>query len=126
MTRPPRKTDAAASDELIQAFMNYELSVENLFMPAAHGMPAQMPDLGVHGTPQEAFFYAMPFNNGVPTSPFFCSNGFDVALAFTTTHTAESVQSIIAKLVDDHDQSGVDMLLISSSSPDSIRCRPLL
>lgn len=65
-----------------------------------------------------ASLYAMPLASGVPGTILFALRGFEVGLAFSTAHTAESVWGEIARLINDHDQPGVDELLISVGVPN--------
>jgi hypothetical protein len=61
----------------------------------------------------------MPLVSAAPGTILFVLRGFEVGLAFATTHTAESVWEEIARLINDHDQPGVDELLISVGVPNA-------
>jgi hypothetical protein len=117
-TRPPRKTDDVAAEELIEALSQYHPNVENLRTQFSSGMPPQMPPLGTSSTPRDATFYAVPMINSIPVGPFASLSGYEIVLAYTTKHTASSVAAVIEKLVRDHDKEGVDTLLITSGGPD--------
>ena len=44
--------------------------------------------------------------------------GFELGLAYTSLRTAQAAWQEIQRLVDQHDQAGVDILLITSGAPD--------
>lgn len=117
-TRPPRKSDDVAAEELIEALAQYRPNVENLRMQFSSGMPPQMPSLGTTSTPRDATFYAVPMLNSIPVGPFASLSGYDIVLAYSTMHTASSVAAVVQKLVRDHDKKDVDTLLITSGGPD--------
>jgi hypothetical protein len=117
-TRPPRKNDDVAAEELIEALSQYRPNVETLRTQFSTGMPPQMPPLGTGSAPKDATFYAVPMLNSSPVGPFTSISGYDVALAYSTKHTASSVAAVVEKLVRDHDKEGVDTLLITSGGPD--------
>jgi hypothetical protein len=117
-TRPHRKTDEVAADELVEAFVAYRPDISALRMKASAGVPLQMPPLGAETTSAEATFYAVPFLNATPESPFVSITGFNIVLAYTTVHTVASTTAMIQRLVREHDKEGVDTLLITSGAPD--------
>lgn len=117
-TRPPRKTDDAAADELIEALSRYRPDVDSLRLQFSSGMPPQMPPLVTGSTLQDATFYAVPMLNASPAGPFTSISGYDIVLAYTTTHTASSIGIVLEDLVRKHDKEGVDNLLITSGGPD--------
>jgi hypothetical protein len=117
-TRPHRKTDDAAVEELIEALVAYRPDVAALRMQVSAGMPLQMPPLGTETISADATFYAVPFLNAIPTGPFVSITGYNIVLAYTTVHTAASVAATIQRLVGEHDKDGVDTLLITSGAPD--------
>ena len=117
-TRPPRKNDDVAVEELIEALSQYRPNVEDLRTQFSTGMPPQMPPLGTGSAPKDATFYAVPMLNSIPVGPFTSISGYDVVLAYSTKHTASSVSAVVEKLVRDHDKEGVDTLLITSGGPD--------
>lgn len=117
-TRPHKKTDDAAAEELIEALVAYRPDIAALRMQVSKGIPLQMPPLGPETISADATFYAVPFLNAVPTGPFVSITGYNIVLAYTTVHTAASVNSTIQRLVREHDKKGVDTLLITSGAPD--------
>jgi hypothetical protein len=117
-TRPHKKTDDAAAEELIEALVAYRPDIEALRMEVASGMPLQMPSLGTETISADATFYAVPFLNAVPTGPFVSITGYNIVLAYTTVHTVASVTATLRRLVSEHDRKGVDTLLITSGAPD--------
>jgi hypothetical protein len=44
--------------------------------------------------------------------------GFELGLAYTTLLTAQAAWQEVQRLVDQHDQPGVDILLITAGAPD--------
>jgi hypothetical protein len=117
-SRPPRKSDGAAAEELIDALSNYRPDMDSLRAAFSRGMPPQMPAIASGQTLRNATFYSIPFLSAVPTGPFMSVTGYDIALAYTTTHTVSTVCRVVEKLVADHDKEGVDTLLITSGGPD--------
>ena len=117
-TRPPRKNDDAAAEELIEALSKYRPDIDSLRIQFSSGMPPQMPPLVTGSAPQDATFYAVPMLSSIPVGPFTSISGYDVVLAYSTMHTASSVSVALEKLVYDHDKEGVDILLITSGGPD--------
>jgi len=117
-TRPHRKTDDAAVEELIEALVAYRPDIAALRMQVSAGMPLQMPPLGTETISADATFYAVPFLNAIPTGPFVSITGYNIVLAYTTVHTAASVAATLQRLVAEHDKDGVDTLLITSGAPD--------
>lgn len=117
-TRPHRKSDDTAANELVEALVAYRPDISALRMNASAGMPLQMPPLGAETTSADATFYAVPFLNAAPESPFVSITGFNIVLAYTTVHTIASVTATVQRLVREHDKAGVDTLLISSGAPD--------
>jgi hypothetical protein len=117
-TRPPKKSDDVAVEELIQALSKYTPDIDSLRVQFSTGMPPEMPSLNTGNTTKDATFYAIPFLGSAPSGPFASISGYEIELAYTTTHTASSVSAVMEKLVSDHDQDGVDTLLITSGGPD--------
>jgi hypothetical protein len=117
-TRPHRKTDDAAVEELIEALVAYRPDIAALRMQVSAGMPLQMPPLGTETISADATFYAVPFLNAIPTGPFVSITGYNIVLAYTTVHTTASVAATLQRLVREHDKDGVDTLLITSGAPD--------
>jgi hypothetical protein len=117
-TRPHKKTDDAAAEELIEALVAYRPDITRLRMQISAGMPLQMPPLGTETISADATFYAVPFLNAVPTGPFVSITGYNIVLAYTTVHTRASVNTTVQRLVREHDKDGVDTFLITSGAPD--------
>jgi hypothetical protein len=119
-SRPPKKNDDAAAKELISALVQYRPDMDTLRRAFSIGMHPQMPPLATNQTPRDASFYSVPLLGAMPTGPFTSATGYDIALSYTTTHTASTVSAVIRKLVSDHDQEGVDKFLITSGGPDRL------
>ena len=60
----------------------------------------------------------MPLAGNAPSTMLFTFAGFEIGLAYTSIITAKVAWQEIQRLVDDHDQAGVDILLITSGAPD--------
>src|SRR6185437_10015455 len=63
-------------------------------------------------------FYAIPLVGATPTTMLFTMAGFELGLAYTTVLTAQAAWQEVQRLVDQHDQPGVDKLLITADAPD--------
>jgi hypothetical protein len=68
-TRPPRKNDDAAAEELIEALSQYRPDIDGLRIQFSSGMPPQMPPLVTGCAPQDATFYAVPMLSSIPVVP---------------------------------------------------------
>lgn len=54
----------------------------------------------------------------MPGSVMFTIHGFEIGMAYTSLITSSAAWQIVQKLVDDHDQPGVDVLIITAGAPD--------
>ena len=117
LARPFRRSDDEAIGGLVTELASYEPQSQQMWVPTGL-MPEQAPALPIGETDGGAKFYAIPIVAAAPSSMLFTIAGFEIGLAFTTTLTAQSAWSEIQRLVDDHDQPGVDLLLITAGGPD--------
>lgn len=114
--RPPRANDHDAARELVEALAAYEPSPEQMMVSHLPQEQAPMPPLS--STSSGARFYAVPMQQAAPTSVLFSMLGFEIGLAYTTVLSAQEAWAEVQRLVDQHDQDGVDLLLISAGAPD--------
>jgi hypothetical protein len=114
---PHRRSDAAALNELVLASAEYEPPVDALKHDGGPP-PEELPEIPLAGTGAGARFYGVPIGDGVPASMLFTQAAFDIGLAYTTPITAEAAWQEVQRLVDKHDQRGVDLLLITAGGPD--------
>jgi hypothetical protein len=114
--RPHSGTDTAALDELIDAFARYQpKTADELLTPSLREAPAPK----LEETSAGARFYAVPMVNVAPGTMLFSRMGFEIGLAYTTFVTAQSAWGEVQRLVDSHDQAGVDVLLVTAGGPDA-------
>lgn len=117
LDRPFRRTDDQAGENLIRALCDYRPHLSQMRVEGA-SLPEQAPNPRVVRTASGASFYGMPLLLTAPSTILFALLGFEVGLAFSTTHTPESVWEEISRLINDHDQPGVDVLLVSVGAPN--------
>jgi hypothetical protein len=113
---PPRPADRPAIEAILAALDAYRPGHD---VPLATELPDSMPAITFAGTTDGARFYAVPMINALPLSLFFAATGFELGLAYSTTHTAQDGWDEIMRLVADHDRPGVDHLLVSVGAPNS-------
>jgi hypothetical protein len=117
LARPYRKSDDDLILDLIRQLADYVPEPAQMWQPFGPP-PAQMPELPVVDTAGGARFYALPITGSAPGSMLFTIAGFELGLAYTSLITSTKAWQIVHKLVDDHDQPGVDVLLITAGAPD--------
>jgi hypothetical protein len=115
---PHKRSDESALEALAAALAEYEPQTQQLWVPSGP-LPQQAPDLPLAGTSAGAKFYAVPFMSAAPSSMLFSLAGFELGLALTTFLTAEEAWNEIERLVTEHDQPGVDLLLVTAGGPDA-------
>lgn len=113
---PPKQDDAV--EALLAGLRGYEFDPELTIPDISEGMPEQMGDIGQDDSVKGAHFYAIPMSNGTPSSHFYLSTGFELGLAFQTTHDVASAWQSITRLVDSHDNPETQILIISVGAPD--------
>lgn len=114
---PPKQPDTAAVEALLKRLARYTYAPSKGIVPFSWDMPEQAPDLGIQNAP-EGSFYGTPILGASPLSLFFCSTGFELGLAYSTTHSPSSVMEEIRRLVSKHDKPEVDQLLITIGGPN--------
>ncbi|HTP24695.1 MAG TPA: hypothetical protein VMK12_03415 [Anaeromyxobacteraceae bacterium] len=117
MELPFRSNDEAPIRELLEALASYRPSAGPTTVSSGE-LPDQLPDLDMVTTPSGAAFYAVPFRNAVPDTVFASIMGFDLGFAFTTEHTPSSAWAELERLVVQHDNPGIDWLLLSVGAPN--------
>jgi hypothetical protein len=117
LARPFKRTDNQAVTDLLRELSTYEPQAEQMRVPQGP-LPMQAPTLPLASTAKGAKFYAIPLQASAPSSMLFTFAGFELGLAYTSMITANAAWGEIQRLVNDHDQAGVDVLLITAGSPD--------
>ena len=115
---PHRRSDDEAVAELVQALADYRPVADALWQPTGE-LPQQGPDLHQHETQAGATFYCAPLLGAGPASPLFVCAGFELALAYTTTHYADEEWQMLRAKIAEKDREGNDWLLISAGAPDN-------
>jgi hypothetical protein len=118
LTRPYRRSDTEAANELVEALVRYHPQPEQLWVPGGTGPPEQAPDLKMYKTTAGASFYCAPIVACAPETVLFTVAGFEVGFAYTTMHEAEAEWNTLSKRVTDKDRPESDWLLISAGAPD--------
>jgi hypothetical protein len=113
---PPKQEDAV--EALLSALRNYEFDPELTVQDVGGGLPEQLGDIGKQSSGKGAHFYAIPMTNGTPSSFFYLSTGFELGLAFQTTHDASSAWQSLTRLIESHDNPETQLLVISVGAPD--------
>jgi hypothetical protein len=116
--KPHKRSDTAALDALVNALAEYEPQTEQLWIPSGQ-FPEKAPELPLADTEAGAKLYAVPLVAAAPSSMLFTATGFELGLAYTTFLTADAVWHELQRLVDSHDQPGVDLLLVTAGGPDA-------
>jgi hypothetical protein len=70
----------------VQSLIEYRPSSQDLWVKSGDGLPDPAPPLALHRTESGAAFYCVPMVNVIPDSILFNYAGFELGLAFTTTH----------------------------------------
>ncbi|MEY2476029.1 MAG: hypothetical protein QOG87_1344 [Actinomycetota bacterium] len=81
-------------------------------------MPNHAPDIGVATNDDGAAIHAVPLPGGIDPSRFMGQTGFELDLAFTTTHTPDTEWDRLLSLVKRKDKPDNDWLLITAGGPD--------
>lgn len=118
LAKPHKRSDISALDALVKALAEYEPKSEQLWISSGQ-LPEKAPELPLADTAAGARFYAVPLVAATPSSMLFTITGFELGLAYTTFLTAEAAWRELQRLVDNHDQPGVDLLLVTAGGPDA-------
>jgi hypothetical protein len=112
---PQREEDDL--EALVSALKEHEVNPARIEDQLRHGLPKEL-DLQPGDSGRGAKFFALPMKGGSPSSFFYLSMGFEMGLAFQTDHEPASVWAEVQRLVSQHDQPSIDVLVISVGSPD--------
>jgi hypothetical protein len=104
-------------DGLIAALRNYEFDPLLSIKQAEEGITEQLGDIGIDGA-EGAHFVGVPMRGATPSSHFFLTMGFEVAMAYQTDHDATQAWDEIRRLIDRHDKPEIENLLITVGAPD--------
>jgi hypothetical protein len=114
---PLKKNDEEAAMELLRELAAYAPQPGQMWVPSG-AFPEQAPQPHLATTPEGARFYANPLLVNAPSTMLFTIAGFELGLAYTSLFTARVAWQEVQRLVDKHDQVGVDILLITAGAPD--------
>ena len=114
---PLKKNDDEAATELLRELAAYTPQAGQMWVPSGPP-PEKAPPLPLATTSKGARFYAIPMVGNAPSTMLYTFAGFELGLAYTSLRTAQAAWQEIQRLVDQHDQAGVDILLITSGAPD--------
>jgi hypothetical protein len=107
-----------AAETLVQSLVEHRPSPDSMWV-AGESVPNPAPELPLVRTEHGAAFYCIPMTNAVPDSFLFNSAGFELGLAFTTTHSATQEWADLWTRVGHKDKPGNDWLLLSAGAPDN-------
>ncbi len=114
---PLKKNDDEAAMELLRELAAYTPQPGQMWVPPGPP-PEQAPLPHLATTLDGARFYANPLLVNAPSTMLFTFAGFELGLAYTSLLTARLAWQEVQRLVDKHDQVGVDILLITAGAPD--------
>jgi hypothetical protein len=117
LTLPFRSSDDRAAMDLAEALSEYAPDPSSLLLPSAE-LPLQAPRLPIGGI-QGCRFYAVMMTDAVPATDFFAFTGFELGLAYNSSHSRQSVVHELQRVITKHDQPGIDHLLITAGGPDN-------
>lgn len=121
LSLPPRKSDVEAVEELVIALTEYQPDDQAMWTQSTtEGLPQEAPQLPLHKTSAGASFYAVPMQGAVPDSPLYLWAGFELGLAYTTTHPISEEWTRLLAHIDRKDKDGSDWLLVSAGAPDRL------
>lgn len=121
LSRPHAQTDEAAALMIARALAEYRPN-DTALMQQGMDMPARMPELPLSKTDAGASFYSTPMIGAAPDTPLFSLTGFELSMAYTTTHTVRAEWEALKRKIKRKDKPGNDWLLISSSAVDQRGC----
>jgi hypothetical protein len=119
LSLPPRRTDEAATDAIIEALVNYVPDQAALVVPEGE-LPEDAPQLPLHRTDAGVSFYSVPMTGSVPESDLFQFAGFELGLAYPSSHSVPDEWVTLRAQITRKDRSENDWLLISAGAPDSL------
>jgi hypothetical protein len=116
MTLPPSSRKGQDVASLCEALATYQVD-KSPSVEAGKPIPATI-HVEFGKSSRGCVFYATPFNAGVPDSEFFRRTSFELGYVFPIWHTRPDALGILIKLVADHDQPGIDQLLVTVGGAD--------
>jgi hypothetical protein len=114
--RPHRNSEAV--DGIVAALREYEPDTSWTERDTS-GLPEQMPETDLQSTSSGCNFYAVKLRNAVPASAFFAEMGFELVLAYQSTHRQDAAWLELRRLVDRHDKPEIDHLVVTVGGPKS-------
>lgn len=116
--RPFGRSENEAAEILVDALATYRPNPEQLWVEGG-GLPDPAPELPLIRTDQGVAFYCVPMVNSVPDSTLFAYGGFEIGLAYTTTHPLRTEWAgLWNRIRMEKDRPGNEWLLISAGAPD--------
>ena len=113
---PPKRSDGRFVAEILDALAEYKPDPTAVVIPPGP-LPDQAPDIRAATTESGCRFYAVPIPGPVNTG-FFADSGFELGVAYTTSHRQAEIGSEVTRLIKTHDKPGVDDLVITVGGPD--------
>jgi len=116
---PLRKDKHSELKEVLNALKNYKVDASSITFP--YGSTKPMPDsfrIPYSYTQYGCTFYAVPMIGATPSSYFYTSVGFELGLAYNTTHFLSDIVSEVERIVIKHDKPAVNHLLITVGGPN--------
>ncbi len=115
---PFARPETEAAQTLVESLAEYRPTPEQLWI-ASGNLPDRAPELPLIRTGHGAAFYCIPMMNSVPDTMLFSYAGFEVGLAYTTSHQSATEWESLWQRVIQKDKPGNDWLLISVGAPDN-------
>jgi hypothetical protein len=122
---PPKRNDQVTVDKLVDmlrsATVDREAAAALADRIAREGFPESLagePGLGIHSADDAGGANISPVEPNSLRSEFATETGFEVGLSMALPITAAEVQHEFERILTQHDQEGVDRLLISIGAPD--------
>lgn len=122
---PPKRSDINAVEALVETLRSAELNRERITGVSREisqeGFPQRFPEGGaaIFWTPDgQAGFQIVPVNSGELGGEFAEQTGFACELSMSTEVRESQVREEYRRLVEQHDQTGTDHLLITLGAPD--------
>ena len=116
---PFKRSEAEAVAELVGLLADHRPNPKAIEHDANTPFPEQAPDIGLEKTSTGATIHAAPLDPQHEPNAFMAAVGFELNLAYTTTHTQPDVRNQLADVVKRKDVPGNDWLLISAGAPDN-------
>jgi hypothetical protein len=118
LAQPFKRADTVAVADLMQELSTYQPDPAQMWIPH-NQLPQQAPPPPpITATSAGARFYCVPLMMSAPSSMLFTIAGFELGLAYTSFITATKAWNEVQRLINAHDQPGVDILLITAGGPD--------